>query len=97
VAAAASIRDATTFAALRSYSSSALGDVRVRITRPPSVLAARALPALQPHNSQCGRARYRVVAYMIEQGEQDKILRVIERHGRQISRIRGLPPRARRH
>jgi hypothetical protein len=43
------------------------------------------------------RGVLKVLAYMIEQGEQDEILGVIERHGRQINRIQGLRPRARRH
>jgi hypothetical protein len=43
------------------------------------------------------RGVLKVLAYMIEQGEQDEMLRAIERHGRQINRIQGLRPRARRH
>jgi hypothetical protein len=43
------------------------------------------------------RGVLKVLAYLIEQGDHDELHRTIERHGRQINRIQGLRPRARRH
>jgi hypothetical protein len=43
------------------------------------------------------RGVLKVLAYLIEQGEHDALLKVIERHGRQINRLGGRRPRARRH
>jgi hypothetical protein len=43
------------------------------------------------------RGVLKVLAFMFEQGEDDELRRVIERQGRQINRIQGRRPRARRH
>jgi hypothetical protein len=43
------------------------------------------------------RGVLKVLAFMFEQGEGDELRRVIERQGRQINRIQGRRPRARRH
>jgi hypothetical protein len=43
------------------------------------------------------RGVLKVLAYMLEQGEDDELRRVIERQGRQLNRIQGRRPRARRH
>ena len=43
------------------------------------------------------RGVLKVLAYMLEQGEDDELRRVIERQGRQINRIQGRRPRTRRH
>jgi hypothetical protein len=43
------------------------------------------------------RCVLKVLAYLLEQGEDDELRRTIERHGRQIKVLQGLRPRARRH
>ena len=39
----------------------------------------------------------KVLDHMLEHGDVDELHRTIQRHGRQINRIQGLRPRARRH
>jgi DNA invertase Pin-like site-specific DNA recombinase len=43
------------------------------------------------------RGVLKVLAFMLEQGEDDELGRVIERQRRQINRIQGRRPRPRRH
>jgi hypothetical protein len=43
------------------------------------------------------RGVLKVLAYMIEQGEHDELQKTIERQGRQLNRIQGRRPLARRH
>jgi hypothetical protein len=43
------------------------------------------------------RAVLKVLAYLLEHGEDDELRRTIERHGRQIRALQGLRPQARRH
>ena len=43
------------------------------------------------------RGTLKVLAHLLEHGDDDELRRTIERHGRQIRAIQGLRPRARRH
>jgi hypothetical protein len=43
------------------------------------------------------RGVLKVLAYMIEQGDHDELHKTVERYGRQINRIQGRRPPARRH
>jgi hypothetical protein len=43
------------------------------------------------------RSVYKVLAFMLERGEEDGVLRIVERQGRRIKALQGLRPRARRH
>jgi hypothetical protein len=43
------------------------------------------------------RGVLKVLAYMIEQGEDEELRKRVERQGRQIRALQGLRPRARRH
>ena len=43
------------------------------------------------------RAVLKVLDHMISKGDPAEVQRTIERHGRQINRLRGRHPRARRH
>lgn len=43
------------------------------------------------------RGVLKVLAYMIEQGEDDEVRKTIQRQGQQIKALQGLHPRARRH
>jgi hypothetical protein len=43
------------------------------------------------------RAVLKVLAFLLEHGDDEEMRRIIERQGRQIKALQGLRPRARRH